>query len=152
MGSNIDYSKVRNAYEMAVAAVPPVAEKRFWQRYVYLWIKYALFEELVAGDAERTREVYRTCLKLIPHATFTFAKVWVLAAQFEVRQRRLDAARKIFGMAIGMCPKDKLFRSYIEMELSLGNIDRCRTHYEKFLEFNPASAAAWPYPTRSIRV
>jgi len=143
MGSDVDYSKVRNAYEMAVAAVPPVAEKRFWQRYVYLWIKYALFEELVAGDAERTREVYRTCLKLIPHATFTFAKVWVLAAQFEVRQRRLDAARKIFGMAIGMCPKDKLFRSYIEMELSLGNIDRCRTLYEKFLEFNPASAAAW---------
>jgi tetratricopeptide (TPR) repeat protein len=139
----VDYSKARNAYEMAVAAVPPVAEKRFWQRYVYLWIKYALFEELVALDVERTREVYRTCLKLIPHASFTFAKVWVLAAQFEVRQRRLDAARKIFGMAIGMCPKNKLFRSYIEMELSLGNVDRCRTLYEKFLEFNPVSAAAW---------
>ena len=139
----VDYAKVRNAYEMAVAAVPPVAEKRFWQRYIYLWIKYALFEELVAGDVERTREVYRMCLKLIPHASFTFAKMWVFAAQFEVRQRRLDAARKIFGMAIGMCPKDKLFRSYIEMELSLGNIDRCRTLYEKFLEFNPVSAAAW---------
>ena len=139
----VDYSRARNAYEMAVAAVPPVAEKRFWQRYVYLWIKYALFEELVVKDMERTREVYRTCLKLIPHASFTFAKVWVLAAQFEVRQRRLDAARKIFGMAIGMCPKNKLFRSYIEMELSLGNIDRCRTLYEKFLEFNPVSAAAW---------
>jgi len=66
-----------------------------------------------------------------------------MAAQFEIRQHRLDAARKIFGMAIGMCPKNKLFRSYIEMELSLGNIDRCRTLYEKHLEFNPASAAAW---------
>lgn len=31
--------------------------------------------------------------------------MWVLAAQFEVRQLRLDAARKILGMAIGMAPK-----------------------------------------------
>ena len=31
--------------------------------------------------------------------------MWVLAAHFEVRQLRLDAARKILGMAIGMAPK-----------------------------------------------
>lgn len=138
-----DLEKIRHAYELAVAAVPPVLEKRYWQRYIYLWIKYALFEELVAQDIDRTREVYRTCLKLIPHTSFTFAKIWIMAAQFEVRQHRLDAARKIFGMSIGLCPKNKLFRSYIEMELSLGNIDRCRTLYEKHVEFNPASAAAW---------
>jgi hypothetical protein len=28
-----------------------------------------------------------------------------MAAQFEIRQLRLDAARKILGMALGMCPK-----------------------------------------------
>jgi len=33
------------------------------------------------------------------------AQMWVLAAHFEVRQLRLDAARKILGMAIGMAPK-----------------------------------------------
>lgn len=32
-------------------------------------------------------------------------QIWIMAAQFEVRQLRLDAARKILGMAIGMCPK-----------------------------------------------
>lgn len=138
-----DIDQCRDTYEMAVAAVPPAPEKRYWQRYIYLWIKYALFEELIVGDAERCREVYRACLKLIPHSVFTFAKIWIMAAQFEVRQKRLDAARKIFGMAIGMCPKNKLFRSYIEMELALGNVDRCRTLYEKHLEFNPASASAW---------
>lgn len=138
-----DLAKIRNAYEMAVAALPPAEEKRYWERYIYIWIKYALFEELIAKDMERTREVYRTCLKIIPHSAFTFAKIWIMAAQFEIRQHRLDAARKIFGMSIGMCPKNKLFRSYIEMELSLGNIDRCRVLYEKHLEFNPASAAAW---------
>lgn len=62
-------------YERAIANIPPAPEKRYWQRYIYLWINYALFEELEAQDMERTREVYRACLKLIPHKAFTFAKV-----------------------------------------------------------------------------
>ena len=62
-------------YERAVSNVPPANEKRYWQRYIYLWINYALFEELEAENHERTREVYRTCLKLMPHKIFTFAKV-----------------------------------------------------------------------------
>ena len=62
-------------YERAVANLPPAMEKRFWQRYIYLWVRYALYEELDAEDADRAREVYRACLKLIPHQQFTFAKV-----------------------------------------------------------------------------
>ena len=50
-------------------------EKRYWQRYIYLWLNYALWEEMEAGDPARTREVYRNALKLIPHRLFTFAKV-----------------------------------------------------------------------------
>uniref|UniRef100_A0A1D1ZQ99 Crooked neck-like protein 1 n=1 Tax=Auxenochlorella protothecoides TaxID=3075 RepID=A0A1D1ZQ99_AUXPR len=138
-----DLGRIREVYERAIANVPPAPEKRYWQRYIYLWIMYALFEELVAEDVERTREVYRACLKLIPHAAFTFSKIWIMAAQFEVRQLRLDAARRILGMALGMAPKDKLFRSYIDMELALGAVDRCRTLYEKYVEWNPASAGAW---------
>ena len=46
--------RVREVYERAIANVPPAEEKRYWQRYVYLWINYALFEELVAEDMERT--------------------------------------------------------------------------------------------------
>lgn len=42
-------------YERAIANVPPVVEKRYWRRYIYLWINYALFEELQAEDAQRTR-------------------------------------------------------------------------------------------------
>ncbi len=42
-------------------------------------------------------------------------QIWILAAQFEIRQFKLDSARKILGMAIGKCPKDKLFKSYIEV-------------------------------------
>lgn len=68
-------SQVREVYERAVSNLPPAEEKRYWQRYIYLWINYALFEELEAEDPNRAREVYRVCLNLIPHRRFTFAKV-----------------------------------------------------------------------------
>ena len=67
--------QVREVYERAIANVPPAPEKRYWQRYIYLWIRYALWEELEAEDADRTRQVYKACLNLIPHRIFTFSKV-----------------------------------------------------------------------------
>ncbi|KAL9439553.1 hypothetical protein AB3S75_025085 [Citrus x aurantiifolia] len=135
--------RVREVYERAIANVPPAEEKRYWQRYIYLWINYALYEELDAGDMERTRDVYHECLKLIPHKKFSFAKIWLLAAQFEIRQLNLNGARQILGNAIGKAPKDKIFKKYIEIELHLGNIDRCRKLYEKYLEWSPENCYAW---------
>jgi crooked neck len=37
---------VRETFELAVLNVPPVEEKRYWRRYIYLWYAYALFEEV----------------------------------------------------------------------------------------------------------
>ncbi|KAL2621055.1 hypothetical protein R1flu_001260 [Riccia fluitans] len=138
-----DRERTREVYERAIANIPPAEEKRYWQRYIYLWINYALYEELEAEDMERTREVYRECLKLIPHKKFSFAKMWLLAAQFEIRRKNLSGARSLLGTAIGMAPKDKIFKTYIEIELQLGNIDRCRNLYEKYLEWAPANCYAW---------
>lgn len=138
-----DLERVRDVYERAVAQLPPGHEKRFWRRYIYMWVKYALFEELEAGDTARARDVYRAVLDLVPHQLFTFAKLWVLAAKFEVRQKNVAGARRLLGQALGRCPKDRLFRDYIELEMTMGNIDRCRVLYEKYLEFNPANVAAW---------
>ena len=138
-----DLDAIRDVYERAIANVPPSLEKRHWRRYIYLWVYYALFEELVANDAERTRQVYRACLQVIPHKTFTFAKIWLMFAEFEVRQRDLVAARRVLGNAIGRCPKDKVFHGYIELELQLREFDRCRTLYGKFLEHNPANCTTW---------
>jgi hypothetical protein len=61
-------------------------------------------------------------------------QLWAAYATFEVRRLDVTTARKIFGAAIGMCPKPKLFVEYIEMELHLREFDRCRTLYQKFLE------------------
>ncbi|PKY42930.1 TPR-like protein [Rhizophagus irregularis] len=138
-----DIEKVREIYERAIAQVPPTQEKRFWRRYIYLWINYALYEELETKDYDRTRQIYQECLKIIPHKKFTFAKIWLLYAQFEIRRLDLQAARKSLGMAIGMCPKDRLFKGYIEIELQLREFDRCRTLYTKYLEHNPSNCYAW---------
>lgn len=123
--------------------MPPANEKNFWRRYIYLWINYALFEELDAEDVERTRQIYKTCLELIPHKKFTFSKIWLMYAQFEIRCKELQKARKTLGMAIGMCPRDKLFRGYIELEIQLREFDRCRLLYEKFLEFSAENCVTW---------
>jgi len=71
-------------------------------RYIYLWIFYAVYEELHAKDILRARDVYKRCLDVIPHLNFTFGKIWILSAQLEVRQKDLPAARKILGRGIGM--------------------------------------------------
>lgn len=143
MESEENVEATRELYERAIANVPLTKDKRLWRRYIYLWINYALYEELEVEDMERTREVYRACLQLLPHKIFTFAKIWLLAAYFEIRQKNLTAARKLLGTAIGMCPKDKLFRGYIDLEIQLREFDRCRILYEKFLEFSPENCTTW---------
>ncbi|KAJ4720246.1 Crooked neck-like protein 1 [Melia azedarach] len=135
--------RVRELYERAIANVPPTEEKKYWIRYIYVWMNYALYEELETRDIERTRDVYRQCLKLIPHSKFSFAKIWLLAAEFEIRQLNLNGARQILGNAIGKAPKGKIFMRYIELELMLGNVDRARKLHEKYLEWSPENCFAW---------
>lgn len=138
-----DTDRIRDVYERAIAQVPPTQEKRHWRRYIFIWIFYAIWEEMEGQDPERARQIYQTCLNLIPHKKFTFAKVWLLAAQFEIRQGNLTGARKLLGRAIGMCPKDKLFDGYIDLERRLFEFVRCRTLYEKHVEYNPANCQTW---------
>jgi len=138
---NIDI--IRETYERAIANVPPSKEKHYWRRYIYLWVNYAVYEELETGDMDRARQVYRAALDLLPHKCFTFAKLWLLYAQFEIRQKDVATARRALGSALGKCPKAKLFRGYIDMEIQLREFPRCRTLYEKFLQFNPENVQTW---------
>lgn len=47
------------------------------------------------------------------------------------------------GTAIGKCPKNKLLKGYIELELQLREFDRCRKLYEKYMEFSPENCTTW---------
>ena len=100
--------RAREIYERAIANIPPILEKKFWRRYIFIWIKYSIFEELVAKNIERTNEVFKKVLEIIPHEKFTFSKTFILYAHFQIRNKNLDLARKIFGMAIGKCPREKV--------------------------------------------
>ena len=39
--------------------------------------------------------------------------------------------------------QNKLFRGYIDLEIQLREFDRCRTLYEKFLQFEPENCTTW---------
>uniref|UniRef100_A0AAQ5YAU3 Pre-mRNA-splicing factor Syf1/CRNKL1-like C-terminal HAT-repeats domain-containing protein n=1 Tax=Amphiprion ocellaris TaxID=80972 RepID=A0AAQ5YAU3_AMPOC len=122
--SDADPDTVREVYERAIANVPPIQEKRHWRRYIYLWINYALYEELEVKDPERTRQVYQACLDLTPHKKFTFAKIWLLYAQFEIRQKNLQGARKVMV----------LWKSYIDFEIEQEEFGNTRNLYKRLLQ------------------
>ena len=141
-------SIVRDVYERAVAQVPPSTDKDDWRRYIYVWIYYAVYEEVDGKDMARALQVYETCVQLLQRTvSFTFAKIWILAGQLLIRQNTpesLTKARQWLGRAIGQYPtKAKLYRHYISMEWSLGELDRCRTLYNKFVQYLPSNGTAW---------
>lgn len=67
-------------------------------------------------------------------------QLWLAYAYFEVRRVDINAARKVLGAGIGMCPKPKLFTGYIELEMRLREFDRVRALYERFLTVSISTA------------
>ncbi|KAJ1724056.1 NineTeen Complex (NTC) component [Coemansia erecta] len=135
--------RARDVYERAIAQTPGTAEKQLWRRYIYVWLHYALFEETLGLSPERARQVYQQCTRLVPHTRFTFAKLWLQHAWFLVRQLDLGGARRLLGQALGMCPKRRLFRGYVELEIELREFDRVRRLYARQLEWDAGCAVAW---------
>jgi crooked neck len=138
-----DFDRIRETFESAVEKTPPGHEKRFWKRYIYIWILWITFEELDAKDLERTKKIYERVLAVIPHKEFSFSKIWIMYSHYYVRCGDLEMARKVFGNAIGKCPKDKLFKAYIQLEMQLANFDRCRKIYERYLYIFPDNPTPW---------
>lgn len=64
-------------------------------------------------------------------------------AQFLLRQKNLDKARKVFGQAIGRCPRRQVFKAYAQIEMQLGQLDRCRNIYLKQIEIFPEISEVW---------
>lgn len=138
-----DASIIRTMYERAITNVPLVQEKDSWRTYISIWIAYALYEETISMDIQRTRQVYKACLEVISHQAFSFGKVWLLYARFEVRCNNSAAARSVLNQAMCICPSNKLLRGFINMEAELGEIERCRVLYRKLLESQPECCATW---------
>ena len=124
---NID--KTRDVYERAISNLPPIQDKKYWKRYIYLWINYAIFEEEIASISNSTNEssnsqqIYEKLLSIIPHEKFSFSKIWILFAHYYIRQMDITKARKIMGQAIGKCPSKKIFEAYVEIENMIANFE-----------------------------
>jgi crooked neck len=138
-----DWDRTRDCYERAIAQLPPSSEKRHWRRYLYIWLFYATWEELTTKDMDRVTAIYKAALGLIPHKKWTSAKIWLNYARFQIRQMQLERAGKILGEALGRCPKNKLFKEYIQLEIKLFSFDKVRKIYEKYIEWDPSNAEAW---------
>jgi crooked neck len=136
-------SSCREIYERAIGNIPPIKEKKYWKRYVYLWINYALYEECVCNNIKVTEEIYKNILDLIPHKEFTFSKIWILATNFYLRQKNIDKVRKLFGISMGICPRKKIIDSYINLELQLGNNDRVKKIFQNYIQKFPNDENIW---------
>ena len=44
---------------------------------------------------------------------------------------------------LGMCGKQNIFKGYIELELQLGEVDRCRQIYLKYVQSVPHQCDTW---------
>lgn len=115
-----------------------------WQRYLFLWIRRLIYTELQLNDVVECRNLYNEIIdKIIPHSHFTYNKIWIMFAHFEIRQDNISNARKILGKCIGMCPSEEIFEEYINVEIKLKEFDRVRTLYEKFIEYDPNNLSIW---------
>eukprot|EP01035_Chromulina_nebulosa_P020731 gene20731-26879_t len=114
----------RNLWERAITLLP---------RVDVFWFKYTYMEEMI-GAINEARAVFERWMKWEPidHS-----------AKFEIRQKDLQSARKILGKGIGLCAKENIFKGYIEIELQLGEMDRCRSIYIKYIEKMPYNCMAW---------
>ncbi|CAL9738290.1 pre-mRNA-splicing factor Clf1p [Monosporozyma servazzii] len=115
-----------------------------WQRYLFLWIRHLTYIELQLNDIDHCRQLYNKLIDdIIPHSNFTYNKIWIMFAHFEIRQENIPRARQILGKCIGLCPSDEIFQEYINIEIKLKEFDRVRTLYEKFIEFKSNDISTW---------
>ncbi|CAI5758674.1 unnamed protein product [Candida verbasci] len=139
---NYSVEEIRSAFKKVTNNAPPDKTKTIrWRRYIMIWIRYAFYEEFDNHNIELSREIWNKCLKIIPHKRFSYSKIWKNYADFELRNStndELTKVRKIYGRSIGQTcikkPKPSIFQNYINFEMKLGEYDRIRSVYEKWLE------------------
>lgn len=136
-------NEIISVLEKAVSTKPKHKSKlTSWRRYVFLWIKLAWYQELKMLDIDAARTTWKKAHDVMSKESFSFAKLWILYAEFELRNNSdgLEVARKILGRAIGHTSKkqlkNKIFKHYIALEKKLGEWYRVRKLFEKWLELS----------------
>ncbi|KAG7194984.1 NineTeen Complex (NTC) component [Scheffersomyces spartinae] len=140
--------ELRQTFDLAIANIPSDSTKSLrWRRYMMIYVRYALWEELTQNQPELAKTIMEKAISVVPHSKFTFGKCWINLADYFIRHSDkanvLGDVRKLLGRALGTTckagPKRNLFRYYINFEQRLGELDRVRKLYEKWLETSLAS-------------
>jgi crooked neck len=140
-----DVERIREIFERSIAKIPTKRDTNIWKRYIYIWLFYAQFEELVAKDSDRAKNVYLTGIRVCELAGMHFFKLFKNLAEFELRRLDIDGFRKCMQHALGLtkATKKSVPRFWIETELKLGNVNQARVIAAKCVELNPASSQVW---------
>ncbi|KAK1554660.1 hypothetical protein Q3G72_015447 [Acer saccharum] len=126
LGNN---DRIREVYERAIANVPPAEaeEKRYWQRYIYLWVNY-----VDTGDMERSQDVYRArqilgdAIRKAPKD-----KLFKKYIEIELQLCNFDRCRKLYEKYLEWSPENcYAWSKYAELERSLAETDRARAIFE----------------------
>jgi len=134
---------IRQAYENAISARLQCLKAHCWQEYFYIWIQYALFEELSANNKQRACKIYYRLLHLLPQKDMSLFKAWLLAIQYELRRLKLPHARRLFSLSVAQLPSERAFLSMIDLELRLGSTCLCRTLYQRLIAWCPQTTSYW---------
>lgn len=134
---------IRNSFDKALRQTPHSYEKHDWTPYVYIWLRYATWEEIHNRNIKKTRDIYKAALSAIPHQKFTFAKLWIKYSEFELRNGSLKDARLILGQSIGRCPNKKIMSFYVSLEINLKEFDRARKILDKLILSFPKDYDVW---------
>jgi crooked neck len=140
-----DVERVREVFERSIAKVPTKKDKKHWKRYIFIWLFYAQFEEAVAEDISRAREVYTTAVKVCELADVVFFKHFKNFAEFELRQLNVEGFRKclLHALTVSRGSKKSISRFWIETELKLGNVNQARHVAAKCIELSGGSSQTW---------
>ncbi|CAG8446743.1 16484_t:CDS:10 [Acaulospora colombiana] len=121
-----DTLKVREIYERAISQVPPTQEKRFWRRYIYLWINYALYEELetmkMLGDYDRCRAIFELA---VDQPILDMPELlWKAYIDFEFSEEEFEKTRQLYKRLLEKTGHVKVWISFAQFELNADGGDR----------------------------
>ena len=139
-----DKNSIRNLYERITNNHPIINEKKYWKRYIYFFINYAIFEEIFCENLENCENIYKKLIyEILPSKQFFFSKIFIQYANFALRQKDLKKFRKIMGYSMGKYLKEKIINYYIDIEINLGNLDRVRQIYESAIQKEIRNGKFW---------
>ena len=140
-----DVERIREIFERSLAKVPTKKDQKLWKRYIYIFLFYAQFEEAVAKDIARAREVYLTGTKVCELANIVLFKLFKNFAEFELRQLNVEGFRKclMHALTLSRGEKKSISRFWIETELKLGNVNQARHIAAKCIELSGGSSQSW---------